>query len=130
MFQANRLTADRDLELLRRRKLLEMQRANLLKETKEKSVDKPDTRAILDGVFVGRAPEIWETAAQQFPTVMANLGEVLARLIASGDLKGPISGEQLYWLLGRLGLRVRLKTAIRVLESGELKTIAEKLSEK
>lgn len=124
------MTADRDLELLRRRKLLEMQRDNLLKETKKKPVDKPDTRAVLDKVFVGRAWEIWGTAIQQFPTVMENLEEVMARLITSGDLKGPINGEQIYWLIRRLGLRVRLKTAIRVLESGELKTIAEKLSEK
>lgn len=125
---------DSELDYLKRKKLLEMQRASLLKKAektgkKERPEEKMDVKAALNKIFVGRAWEVWNTALRQFPGVMKNLGVFMRNMVDSDGLKGPITGEQLYWLLRRLGLRVRLKTKIRILESGEIKTIAEKLKE-
>jgi len=91
--------------------------------------DKKDTKTSLSKIFVGRAWEVWNIASSQYPSVMDNLCILMAKMIDAGTLKGPITGEQLYWLLRRLGLRVKLKTSIRILESGEMKTIAQKLKE-
>jgi len=41
-------------------------------------------------------------------------------LVRQGKLKGPITAEQLLWLLRSLGINVRLETKIQVYESGEL----------
>lgn len=126
------LSEDEELELWRRRKLLEMRRRLLLKQTKEEKKEErertiEDPKETLKRVFVGRAWEIWRAAERQYPRVTEELAAILARLVKSGGLRGSVSGEQLYWLFERLGLRVRLETKIRILESGELKTIAEKL---
>jgi DNA-binding TFAR19-related protein (PDSD5 family) len=124
------MTGDRELEYLRHKKLLELQKASLKKlEAEEKPHEKMDAKALLSKVFVDRAWEVWNTASSQYPLVMENLSGLMARMIDTGTLQGPITGEQLYWLLRRLGLRVRLKTSIKILESGEMKTIAQKLKE-
>jgi DNA-binding TFAR19-related protein (PDSD5 family) len=59
-----------------------------------------------------------------------NIPKLLCDLLKTGKLKGPLTGEQIFSLFRRIGLPVRLKTKIRILESGELKTIADKLKEK
>jgi len=126
------VSGDRELEYLRHKKLLELQKASLKKklETEEKPrEEKKDTKTSLSKVFVGRAWEVWNIASYQYPAVMDNLGGLMVKMIDAGTLRGPITGEQLYWLLRRLGLRVKLKTSIRILESGEMKTIAQKLKE-
>ncbi len=128
------MTDDSELDYLKHKKLLELQRASLLKkaekaEKKGWPKEKMDVKTALNKIFMGRAWEIWNNASRQFPGVMKNLGVLMRNMVDSGSLKGPITGEQLYWLLRRLGLRVRLKTKIRILESGEMKTIAEKLKE-
>jgi DNA-binding TFAR19-related protein (PDSD5 family) len=134
------MSDDSTIDLLKRRKLLEMQRRLLIKkvealkkEEEAKREKKDEVRVkpidILKKVFVGRAWEVWGVAETQFPAVTEKLAVALARLIEEGRLKGKITGEQLYWFFRRLGLRVRLKTKIRIYESGELKTLADKLRE-
>ena len=132
------MSEDHDLELLRRRKLLEMQK-RLLKEKalelkkaegKEQNEKKPrNTEEILTSFFIGRALEVWTAAKQQYPSVALEVAKALATIIESGKLKEMITGEQLYWLFQQIGLPIRLETKIRIFESGELKTIAEKLKE-
>ncbi len=78
----------------------------------------------------GRALEILETAETQYPAATARIEAELARLVREGELGGPISGEALYSLFRRLGLRVRLETKIVYLEKGQEKTFSEKLKEK
>ena len=78
----------------------------------------------------GRALEVLETAEAQYPTAIARIEAELARLVKGGELRGPISGEALYALFRRLGLRVRLDTKIIYRKKGQEKTFAEKLGEK
>jgi DNA-binding TFAR19-related protein (PDSD5 family) len=130
---------DSEIDLLKRRKLLEMRRRLLLEraearkeEAQEKQApgeekEKLEPKAILKKRFVGRAWEVWSAAEAQYPAVTEQMVGALASLIEAGRLAGPITGEQLYAFFRRLGLRVRLETKIRIYESGELKTIADKM---
>lgn len=132
------MAEDHDLELLKRRKLLEMQR-HLLKEKAleaeraktKKSTEKPrEPEEVVIAFFADRASEVWMAAKQQYPSVVKEVAKALATIIESGKLKERITGEQLYWLFQQLRLPIRLETKIRILESGELKTIAQKLKER
>lgn len=120
-----------DLELIKRKKLLEMRRRLLLNndnKLKKKEERKPeDPKEILKKIFIGRGWEVWKAAEQQYPTVTREIMSILLSQINAGKLREKINGEQLYWLFSRLGLRIRLNTRIRILERGKLKTIADKL---
>jgi DNA-binding TFAR19-related protein (PDSD5 family) len=126
------MSDDQHLELLKRRRLQEMRRRLLLNKTvelEEKSGEAEDPRQVLRKAFVGRGLEVWEAAEQQYPMVTRRITPALLSLIKAGKLRERITGEQLYWLFSRLGLRIRLNTKIRISEKGELKTIADKLRE-
>lgn len=109
-----------------RRQMLEKEVA---KEKPEKKPEETDPDRILDRLFVGRAWEVFHAAERQYPTIVQKVKEVLAQLFLQGKFKTQITGEQLLWFFRDLGLNVRLETKIRILESGELKTLAEKLRE-
>jgi len=115
--------SDSQLDALRRKKLLELQRKLAVREDKTETVD---ANAALDRVFRGRAWEVFNTASYQFPQAMSRIKDLLAGLASSGKLK-EVTGEQLYLFLTNLGLRVRLHTKIEFASHGELKPIAEKL---
>ena len=132
---------DSSIELLKRRRLLDIrrklliERAESMKEEEQEKGKKPGQeklgpKEVLKKRFVGRAWEVWYTAEAQYPEVMVRLADAMVSLIKAGKLSGPITGEQLYSFFRRLGLRVRLKTKIRIYEGGELKSIADKLKEK
>jgi len=126
------LSEEKELELYKRKKLLEMQMRLLAKKAEEEKKQEeperaPDPREVLNRIFVDRAWEVFEAARRQYPRVTQTLQDELVRLISSGKLKEQITGEQLLWLFRKMGLDVRMETKIRILESGELKTIAEKL---
>jgi len=121
------------MELWKRKRLLEMRRLMLqkeaAKEAPKKEAEKKDPDKILSELFVGRAWEVFHAAETQYPTIAQNVKEAFVQLHQKGKFKGPITGEQLLWFFRDLGLNVRLETKIRILESGELKTLAQKLRE-
>lgn len=124
------MSSDLDLDIWKRKRLLEMQKRLATKQAKEEqktSESKKSPEELLGQIFVDRAREVYRAAKAQYPTIMARLTRELAVLIEQGRLKGPVSGEQLLGFLRTLGLDVRLETKIRVLESGELKSLADKL---
>jgi len=122
------MSNDKQLEFLKRRRFLEMHR-RLMSKRDLKNEEVEDPRVILRKAFVGRGWEVWEAAQQQYPIVTQKITPLIISLMKDGKLRGKITGEQLYWFFSRLGLRIRLNTKIRVLERGELKTIADKLRE-
>ena len=77
-------------------------------------------------ILDGRGPEVLETARRYYPKEVAQVEETLANLIESGKLKGPVSAEELYTFLRRVGLVFNMDTKIRIKEHGELKTLEEK----
>jgi len=121
--------AEEELEALRRKKLMELQKKALAKREAKPSAEAASTDSILKKVLVGRAWEVLHAARSQYPDVMPKVEEAIARLVREGRYVGRIGGEELYAFLRYLGLAVRLETRIRVLESGELKTLADKLKE-
>jgi len=125
------LSNDLTIELLRRKKLAELQKKLMAEKLKEKTREKKiNVEEELKKVFIGRAWEVFQAAQTQYPELTKKVGEWLAQLINEGKIKESISGERLLLFFRRLGLNVRLKTEIRVLESGELKSLSEKLREK
>ena len=123
------MSEDAELERLKSRKMQEMQRRLLELEKKQAADQKgaPSPRETLRTVLVGRAWEVLDAAERQYPTQTRMLERELARLVTAGQLKGPINAEQLLWLFRNIGLDVRLETKIQILESGELKSLADKL---
>ena len=77
-------------------------------------------------ILTGRGVEVLETARRYFPGEVREVEQSLAGLIESGRLKGPVSGEQLYAFLRRIGLPFNMDVKIRVKEHGELKSLEEK----
>ena len=123
----------RKLQLLKRRLLIEKIEADKKAEEAEEASNPapppPQPTDVLQQVFVGRAWEVWNAAVAQYPQVSKELERALVKLIKSGRLRNQITGEQLFWFFRRLGVRVRLNTKIRIYESGELRSIADKLRE-
>ena len=115
--------SDSQLDALRRKKLLELQRKLAVRENKTETVDSNEA---LNKVFRGRAREVFNAASYQFPQAMSRIENLLVELVSSGKLK-EVTGEQLYLFLTKLGLKVRLDTKIEFASHGELKPIAEKL---
>jgi DNA-binding TFAR19-related protein (PDSD5 family) len=120
---------DSELEQLKRRKLEAMQK-RWVASARKKEKDAENPKTTLGRVLVGRGLEVLNVAEQQYPKITPKIVEALAKQISNGQLKGTVNGEQLLWFFRRLGLNVRLKTRIRILEHGELKTIEEKLRAK
>jgi DNA-binding TFAR19-related protein (PDSD5 family) len=115
---------DTELERLKRQRLAEMQKRIASKQ--QNAPNKTDPSSVLEKVFVGRAWEVYYAAKRQYPRIAEQILQELARLVQNGQLRGQITGEQLYGLLREIGLDVRLETKIQVLEHGELKSIADK----
>jgi DNA-binding TFAR19-related protein (PDSD5 family) len=92
----------------------------------QNAANKLDPSSVLQKVFVGRAWEVYYAAKRQYPGIAEQILRELAVLVQNGQLKGQITGEQLYGLLRQIGMDVRLETKIQVLEHGELKSIADK----
>lgn len=117
--------SDRELETIRQRKLRELQKrlATKQEETEEVDVDK-----VLNRIFKGRAREVFTSASFQYPNIMNKIKDVLVKSTLSGKLS-EVTGEQLYLFLRNLGLRVKLKTKIKIMDHGKQKLLTEKIKE-
>ena len=121
---------DRELETIRRKKLLELRRQLKKKEEPKTEVKREETpKEVLSRFFVGRALEVFNAANEQYPQAASYIEKTLAKLIQEGKIRYKISGEELYSLFRTLGLRVRLQTRIRVLEHGKIKSLEDKIKE-
>ncbi len=125
--------SEQELERLRQKKLLEMRRRF---ETKPKPQEEAPKKAeaasptdILGKYFVGRAWEVFNAAKAEYPAETAQIEKLLQKLITEGKIRSQITGEELYGLFRRLGLRVHLQTRIQVLEHGKAKSLEEKIRE-
>jgi DNA-binding TFAR19-related protein (PDSD5 family) len=134
VFRDSKMPKDDDLEMLKRRKLLELQR-RMLRETKKPEElppppKEPTTDEVFSQWFVGRSWEILRTARVQFPQVMPKVEDALVNALKSGRIKQKIDGGSLFQFLRQIGVPVRLQTTIKYSEHGELKSIGQVLKEK
>ncbi len=122
-----------EMELLRQKKALELRRKMLLSKEKPSpvSVEEPrlESREVVSRILAGRGVEVLETARRYYPQQIGRIEENLAGLVRSGKLKGPISGEELYLFLRRVGFVFSMDVRITVKEHGELRSLEEKLRE-
>jgi len=117
--------SDDELETLKRKRLLELQRRMASRQEKQKPID---SNKVLDRVFRGRAWEVFNEAKSQYPSEMAQIEPTLLSLISEGKLT-EIDGEQLFALLRNIGLDVRLNTEIKVVSHGKTQSLSEKFKE-
>ena len=117
--------SDDELEALKRKRLLELQRRMALRQEKPEPID---VHKVLDSVFRGRAWEVFNEANSQYPTEMAEIENTLVSLVSDGKLK-EIDGEQLFALLRNVGLDVRLNSEIKVISHGKTQSLSEKIKE-
>ena len=119
-----------ELDLLRQKKALELRRKMLLSQEKAPPTPAPAPKIvaqeIVKRILTGRGVEVLETARRYYPEETGLIEKNIANLIESGRLKGPISGEELYSFLRRVGLVFSMNVKIRVKEHGELKSLEEK----
>ncbi len=123
------MSEDRELELLKRKKLQEIKRKLAMRQEAGEADRGEDREGLLRRALVGRAWEVLMAARRQYPKAAERVEAALAKAISEGRIKGQITGEQLLWLFRYLGLDVRLETRIMIYEHGELKSIADKLKE-
>jgi DNA-binding TFAR19-related protein (PDSD5 family) len=120
------MSDDSELERLKRQRMAAMQKKINAKQQTQATPGKLEPAKVLERVFVGRAWEVYHAARQQYPAIAEQIFREMALLVQTGQLKGQITGEQLYGLLRQIGLDVRLDTKIQVLEHGELKSLSDK----
>jgi DNA-binding TFAR19-related protein (PDSD5 family) len=118
-----------ELDLARQKRALELRRKLLESQAKTQvAPPKPVESAgeIVRKILEGRGVEVLETARRYYPAEIGRLEAGIAAAVSQGRLKGPISGEELYSFLRRLGLVFSMDVKIRIKEHGQLKSIEEK----
>ena len=120
--------SDMELERLRRKKMAFLQK-NITVKAESKTEESIDSKEVLNSFFSGRAWEVFNAAKTQYPQQATQVEKLLVRLIRTGKINDRITGERLYLLFRRLGLRIKLETHIRVLKDGKIKSLEEKIKE-
>jgi DNA-binding TFAR19-related protein (PDSD5 family) len=120
--------SDNELRALRRRKLRELKKQKRSAANRQNVVKQVEADKVLNKVFKGRAWEIFRAASSQYPDFMDKLKGMLVKLALSGKIE-ELTGEQLYFFLRNLGLRIRLNTQIRYADQGKLKSLSDKIKD-
>jgi len=125
------LTEDSELEKLQAKRLAEMQKnISSLKQTTTEEPEKKETKSPREIVvdYLGfRGTEVLENAEAQFPKETKSIVDQLSKLIESGELDEKLDGGQLLAVFRSVGLRVRMKTTINVVQDGKFVSLSEKL---
>ena len=127
---------DKELELLKAKRLLEMQKnislqqkQEELKAIKQDQKTAPNPREILIKQLGYRGLEVLQNAESQFPEETKLVIDKLADLIQSGEVAETIDGGKLLTLFRSLGIRVRVATTINIEQDGKLVSWSDKLKE-
>jgi DNA-binding TFAR19-related protein (PDSD5 family) len=127
---------DKDLEVLKQKRLAEMQKNISYKkkqeelksslEEKKKSAQSP--REIIVKQLGYRGLEVLENAETQFPSQTKFVIGKLAELISSGEINETLDGGKLLALFRAVGVNVRLETKINIEQDGKFVSLSDKLS--
>jgi len=127
---------DKELEILKAKRLLEMQKnislqqkQEELKATKQDQKTTTNPREISIKQLGYRGLEVLQNAESQFPEETKLVIDKLADLIQSGEVTETIDGGKLLTLFRSLGIRVRVATTINIEQDGKLVSWSEKLKE-
>ncbi len=117
-----------DLELLKRRILLEMQRQALQQSSAKARKEVSFLEVFLDSL-TDDGRKMFERAVEQYGDAAKRVGEKLGRLISAGRVRGSFDAEAVYWIFRELGMPIKLETRIVYKRGGEVKSISELLRE-
>lgn len=123
---------DRELELLKAKRMLEMQKnisqRQRIDEVKpESKTQKVSHRELVLKQLGYRGEEVLQNAESQFPTETKMIIEKLAELIQGGEITEIIDGGKLLTLFRSVGINVRIQTTISVEQDGKLVSWSDKL---
>jgi len=124
---------DKELELLKKRRLAEMEKNLAYKKIQEQKDSKPvqtSPRDLLLKKLGYRGLEVLQNAESQYPTEAKIVIEKLGELLASGEIDEEIDGGKLLALFRSVGINVRLQTKINVEKDGKFVSLSEKLTNK
>ena len=122
---------DKELELLKARRMLEMQK-NISQRQKvevkpQSSPPKVSPRDIVLKQLGYRGEEVLQNAESQFPNETKVIVEKLAELIQGGEITEIIDGGKLLTLFRSVGIHVRIQTTINVEQDGKMVSWSDKL---
>ncbi|MHB8545980.1 MAG: DNA-binding protein [Nitrosotalea sp.] len=123
---------DKELELLKAKRMLEMQKnisqRQRIEEVKpESKTPKASPRDIVLKQLGYRGDEVLQNAESQFPTETKLIVEKLAELIQGGEITEIIDGGKLLTLFRSVGIHVRIQTTISVEQDGKMISWSDKL---
>ena len=121
---------DKELELLKAKRLREMQKNLSQKQRSEEPKEIPvktPPREIVVKQLGYRGLEVLENAEAQFPEETRLVIAKLAELFQSGEITEIIDGGKLLTLFSSLGIRVRIQTTINVEQDGKLVSWSDKI---
>ena len=121
---------DKELELLKAKRLREMQKNLSQRQRSEEPKEIPVTtspREMVVKQLGHRGLEVLENAEAQFPEETRLVTAKLAELIQAGEITEIIDGGKLLTLFRSLGIRVRVQTTINVEQDGKLVSWSDKI---
>jgi len=123
---------DRELDRLKAKRMLEMQKNISQKQKIEELKNEPKKPEISPRDLVVkqlgyRGVEVLQNAEAQFPEESKVVIEKLAELIRGGEVSETIDGGKLLTLFRSLDIRVRMQTTINVEQDGKLVSWSDKL---
>ncbi len=124
---------DRELELLKKKRLAEMEKNIALKKQQEKIPTQekpPSARKILVKNLGYRGLEVLENAEYQFPSDTKIVVEKLGELLNSGEINEEIDGGKLLVLFRSVGINVRMENKINIEQDGKFVSLSDKLTGK
>ena len=125
---------DKELELLKKKRLEEMQK-NLTfqkknEETPSSEKKQPTPREYVLSKLGYRGQVVLQNAEYQYPNESKIVIEKLGELIASGEINEELDGGKLLLLFRSVGLNIRMETKINVEKDGKFVSLSDKLSNK
>ena len=128
---------DKELEILKAKRLAEMQKNISSQEQQKKFDEKQDvekkdvtSRDHLINKLGYRGMEVLQNAESQFPNEAKIIVEKLGELIASGDINEVLDGGKLLVLFRSVGVNIRMQNKINVEKDGKFVSITDKFKHK
>ncbi len=123
---------DKELEMLKAKRLAEMQKNFSEQNQSDNKVDnesekpKPSLRDYVVNSLGYRGMEVLQNAEYQFPNESKIIIEKLGELISSGDINETLDGGKLLVLFRSVGISIRMENKINIEKDGKFVSIADK----
>ena len=123
---------DKELELLKAKRLAEMQKNLSMQDKSSENIteESQKPKLLLRDYVVNslghRGMEVLQNAEYQFPNESKIIIEKLGELISSGDINETLDGGKLLVLFRSVGLNIRMENKINVEKDGKFISIADK----